>query len=117
MQVLDRNGNGIIDDGTELFSVSTPLYPGGPHGENGFEALAALEGPEYGRSVPDGIIDRFDAQYQNLRLWIDSNHDGISQPNELIPLTQAGLLALDTRYRANSVRDASGNRFGAVAKA
>jgi len=115
--VLDRNGNGVIDDGTELFGVATPLYPGGPRAGNGFEALAALERPEYGKSVPDRIIDRFDAQYRNLRLWIDRNHDGVSQPDELLPLPEAGLLALDTRHREVSLHDANGNRFGEVAHA
>jgi hypothetical protein len=114
--VLDRNGNGVVDDGTELFGSLTPLYPGGPRAMNGFVALAALERPEYGVSVPDRIIDRFDAPYRRLRVWIDTNHDGVSQPGELRTLPSIGLLALDTRYQEANVYDEHGNPFGQRAR-
>lgn len=109
---LDRNGNGRIDDGSELFGNNTPVYPGTRiTAANGFEALKFLEGPPYGRSVIDEVIDRRDASFARLRLWRDANHNGISEPDELRPLEGAGVTALETEYRTVGRRDRYGNEF------
>ncbi len=110
---LDRNGNGRIDDGSELFGNHTPVYPAGPPitAANGFEALKFLEGPQYGQSERNEKIDGNDAAFSRLVLWTDANHNGISEPEELQPVTSVGLRAIDTHYKASRKRDRFGNEF------
>ena len=84
---MDRNRNGRIDDGTELFGNDTPAYADRTDVTtlNGFEALAFLQGSSYGRSRLDHQIDRADAAFARLLLWRDANHNGLSEPDELTP--------------------------------
>lgn len=110
---FDRNGNGSIDDGEELFGNVTPV-PGNMPPEratHGFDALASLEDPSYGPSRRDGLIDVRDAAYARLLLWTDRNHDGASQPAELQLASAAGLVAIETRYRESKRVDRHGNEF------
>jgi hypothetical protein len=111
--VLDRNGNGLVDDGTELFGNATPAYKDQayPTSDNGFTALQMLEHPEYGPGFHDGIIDASDAVFSHLRLWFDRNHDGTSQPDELVSLDSVGLVAIETEYKESQRRDRYGNLF------
>ena len=44
-------------------------------------------------------------------LWIDKNHNGISEPDELFSLVEAGVFAIDLSYRIDSYEDAFGNQF------
>lgn len=111
---MDRNGNGRIDSGAELFGNLTPAYadePDGPRAANGFVALLFTEGPSYGRSVADRVIDVKDAIFPRLLLWRDANHNGISEADELTAAAAAGLVSIDTAYKEARRTDRYGNEF------
>lgn len=94
---LDLNLNGTVDDGGELFGSST-LLPNGTFADNGFEALAVYDAPEFGGDG-DGLITRSDLIWHRLRIWVDRNHDGISQRRESHPLEAHGVVAIDLTYQ------------------
>jgi hypothetical protein len=102
---LDRNGNGRIDNGGELFGNSTVIADGS-RARNGFEALAAFD------ANGDGVIDENDPVWSRLLLWTDRNHDGISQPGELQPIAQSPIASITLDHHWTGRRDASGNAFG-----
>jgi hypothetical protein len=110
----DRNGNGLIDDGSELFGTHTPTYPNAAvRAANGFEALKFTENPAsgIGSSRADERIDARDAIFSRLLLWRDANHNGISEPDELTPAAQTGLQAISTDYKLTERVDRHGNEF------
>lgn len=110
---LDRNGNGLIDDGSELFGNHSPAYPNQRllRAENGFAALEFLQGPDFGQSLADRLMDSRDGMFGKLLLWTDANHNGISEPDELQPAAAAGLLSIGLDYEDHKRRDQHGNRF------
>lgn len=108
--VLDRNGNGVIDDGQELFGNATRLVSGHT-ASNGYLALRELD------ANGDEAIDASDAIWPSLQVWTDRNHDGVSQSSELQSLDEAGVDLLDTRYSESQRRDRYGNLFRFKARA
>ena len=101
---LDRNGNGTIDSGAELFGGSTMLT-NGASAPNGFEALADMD------SNRDGKLDASDPSWPNLLLWLDTNHDGSSTATELISIPSSGVSAISIDYQRSGKKDRFGNEF------
>jgi len=100
--VLDRNNDGIINDGSELFGDQT-LLSTGKRAANGFQALADLD------SNADGKIDVNDISYSQLRIWQDTDSDGYSQESELFTLEDVGISSINLTATAANIIDANGN--------
>ncbi|MDQ3747732.1 MAG: hypothetical protein M3367_01770, partial [Acidobacteriota bacterium] len=114
--VLDRNRNGTIDGGRELFGSSAPQPPPPTSIElNGFNALFMYDEQGFGGNG-DERIDNQDAIFPSLRLWRDSNHNGISEANELYGVTDLGLVEIDLKYKESKRTDEHGNQFKYRAK-
>ena len=81
---FDKNKNGIIDNGNELF---------GDHSStNGFEELKKYD------LNSDGFINKDDEIWYELVLWQDKNSNGISDEGELTKLSESKIKSIDLRY-------------------
>lgn len=87
---FDRDSNGKIDNGTELFGNAT---------QDGFDALKLLD------ANLDGRFDASDAEFVNLKVWRDLNGDGVSQAAELQTLTELGISSISLASRPVGVSD------------
>ncbi|WHU01956.1 cadherin domain-containing protein [Sphingomonas sp. NIBR02145] len=81
---LDRNGNGIIDDASEISFAS-----------DAEGAMSDLEGLRAFDSNANGFLDAGDARFGEFRVWRDANQDGISQASELLTLAQLGIVQMN----------------------
>ena len=114
---LDLNGNGAIDDGTELFGNGTLLYLENRLAENGFIAMAqydrfALGGNEDGRLSPE------DEVWPDLLMWLDRDADGVTDRGELTPVIDSDLIEISLITYETNHWDRNQNwwRFPGIAK-
>ena len=104
--VMDRDGNGTIDNGRELFGDATVIQTADGSqkiAETGFEALAAED------TNKDGVIDASDENFSNMKVWQDANQDGISQEEELRSLEETGIKKIHLDYLTVNTEDEQGN--------
>ncbi len=97
--VLDRNGNGIVDDASEMFSEYTS-----PKANSGFRALAAYD------SNGDRYVDKWnDKIFNKLQLWVDININGVTDAGELHALKEFGIYGIATRPTVTANHYDNGN--------
>jgi hypothetical protein len=106
--VMDRNGDGAITDGGELFGNA--LETEGSRYKNGFRMLAELDRKDRGGNNNKKVDERDDLFF-SLLLWRDKNRDGKSTPAELTTMEQNGIVSLSLKSKTSSERDIHGNRL------
>jgi hypothetical protein len=102
--VLDRNHDGQINSGSELFGSATRLA-NGLTAPDGYAALRELD------TNHDGVIDRQDAAYGDLKVWIDSNSDGVTEAGELKTLASLNIATVGVNAQVGTATD-NGNLLG-----
>ncbi|QID18144.1 hypothetical protein G3580_11150 [Nitrogeniibacter mangrovi] len=106
--VLDKDGNGSIDSGAELFGIDY-VKSDATRATDGFDALRDLD------SNGDGIFNASDARFADMQVWRDLDQDGVSDDGELISLTDAGIASIDLNATAGLKNLAGGNQQTASA--
>ncbi|MGA3679554.1 hypothetical protein ACPCX5_05685, partial [Pseudomonas graminis] len=101
--VYDKNSNGIIDDGSELFGNNSKLTDG--LAENGFKALQAFDDNH------DGVVNKDDLGFEKLLVWKDANGNGLTDAGELMSMSEAGVKALNISYNESSSAVEHGNHY------
>lgn len=107
---LDRNDDGSITSGRELFGNVTPYAPGmdGPKTFSGFNAVEFFDRPSNGGNG-NGVIDPGDIVFDRLMVWFDKDQDGISRSDELFGLRTLGIEYIQLRGLAMNEVDNHGN--------
>lgn len=108
--VLDRNENGKIDNGGELFGDQVTLE-NGRKSSSGFEALIEFDEND------DGLIDEDDPVFKKLQVWVDANHNGISEKKELKGLSDCNVKSISLSHEEKSVVDEiTGTRLAEISE-
>jgi hypothetical protein len=105
--VLDRNENGVVDDGSEMFGTAVELIDG-TLAAHGYQALAEFDVVELGGNE-NRLIDSGDEVYPRLRLWLDANRNGDTDGGELLTLAELDLVSIDLSYEFSPLVDHWGN--------
>jgi hypothetical protein len=98
---IDRNQDGIVNDGSEMFLTAMTLSTG-LFAENGFQALADLDVNH------DSVIDAADPGFAAIKIWIDANGDGKTGPGEVMALGDA-VDSIDLHPSLIGKKDSHGN--------
>lgn len=107
---MDRNKNGVIDSGGELFGDQVAIGDG-KTSSSGFEALAMLDDNN------DKVIDQNDSRFNELLVWIDSNHNGRSDAGEVKRLSEHNIISISLENTKESVvDDESGTMMAELSK-
>ncbi|OOF55208.1 hypothetical protein BKK56_07150 [Rodentibacter genomosp. 2] len=104
--VWDKNNDGIINSGEELFGEN----PKDPSINDGFEALSLLD------SNKDLIFDKNDVMWSKLEIWKDANSDGITQIGELFSLDSIGIVSIELNAKSSEHIDSNGNLHKLISK-
>jgi Ca2+-binding RTX toxin-like protein len=80
---IDRNGDGVINSGSEISFLNET-----PGAQSDLEGLAGLD------SNTNGMIDSGDDRYGELLIWRDANQDGLSQSHEMASLAHHGVASI-----------------------
>lgn len=109
---LDLNGNGVVDNGLELFGEGTKIAGTNKKARDGYAALAQYD------TNRDGVIDSKDAVYSKLLVWFDKNKDGVTGADELVSLSSTGVTKVGLRYTTlkDAGRFVNGNELRTTAK-
>ena len=106
----DRNSNGVVDNGTELFGTDRSF-------NGGFTHLAHFD------SDKNGVIDHKDDVYKSLFVWVDTNMDGVSTKDEVTTLLKVGVMNIDVvaqsynkNVNGNLIKKVSYGTFNNVTK-
>ena len=105
--VHDRDGDGKITDGSEIFGDNTPLK-NGTTAAHGFAALAELD------DNGDGKVDAADKTFSKLGVWRDLNHNGISEAGEIFALKDLRIQSLNLGYTQADKDLGDGNTLAEV---
>ena len=105
--VYDRNGDGKINDGGEIFGDNT-LLKNGKTAAHGFEAAADLD------DNGDGKLDAADSAFGKLGVWRDLNHNGISEEGEIFALKDLRIKSLNLGYTQADKDLGNGNTLAEV---
>jgi hypothetical protein len=130
---LDRNGNGKIDSGRELFGDNTRKLDGN-FAAHAYDALKSFDTNNDGQvSAADatgdadssGTIDgsetywdidnngEYDASvdktFADLRVWVDANSNGVTDGGELKTLAELNIVSIGTGKTTVNVADENGN--------
>jgi uncharacterized repeat protein (TIGR01451 family) len=92
---IDSNGNGLIDNISELF--------GGLNKGDGFSKLSSFD------SNGDGLVNFSDNDFAGLKIWQDANGNHQTDTGELFSLTEAGVTSLNVNFNEMPFLDAQGN--------
>ena len=109
------DSNGEVNGVDQMFGNNT-RGPDGEFAANGYDALKKWDGRKadgsYDSASRNGVIDRHDAVFSQLRLWEDDNGDGIAQASELHTLSEVGLTSIDLSFDASYTEtDSYGNQI------
>jgi Ca2+-binding RTX toxin-like protein len=93
--VLDKNNNGKIDNGSELFGDAY-VKKDQTKAKDAYDVIGDID------SNHDGMITAADAKFAELKIWQDKNQNGISESNELKTLGEIGLVELKVGRTSSS---------------